>query len=273
MPNPGPVERGWDEAAAGYDAYFGPRFAPYLGAAVGALILHAAEQGLPEGALLVPCVGPGRELLPLAPAFSDRSIVGSDLSAQMVEMARARTRHLPNVVLERADATQLRAPAGGVAALVSVFGLQLLPEPVLALRGWLGLLNPGGVAVIVYWPRNSEPKGPFFSMRRLLREAGVPDGGWEDELVRQLPEQCSVRADVGLRFELSHDDAPSLWRALTELGPLRALANARGPELIATLGERFVREQQPGPLTHTPEARLLVIERGVTRAAPRAAGR
>jgi SAM-dependent methyltransferase len=255
------VERGWDEAASGYDAYFGPRFAPYLGAAVAALAVYAAEHGLPPGALLVPCVGPGRELASLARVFPERAIIGSDLSTQMVALASERARHLPKVTVERADALQLSAPTGGVAALFSVFGLQLLPEPVLALRSWLGLLNAGGVAVIVYWPRNSEQNGPFFNMRRLLREAGVGDGTWEDELVRDLPEQCFVRADVALQFELSYEDAPSLWRALTELGPLRALANARGPELILDLGDRFVREQQAGPLTHTPEARLLVIER------------
>jgi hypothetical protein len=31
------AELAWDEAARGYDDYFGPPFAPYLGAAVGAL--------------------------------------------------------------------------------------------------------------------------------------------------------------------------------------------------------------------------------------------
>ncbi|MEO8904272.1 MAG: hypothetical protein ABI488_18070 [Polyangiaceae bacterium] len=129
----GPVERGWDQTARGYDAYFGPRFAPYLGAALGALAAHSAQHGLPEGAVLAPCVGPGRELPPLA-------------------------------------------------------------------------------------------------------------------------------------RELEYADAPSLWQALTHLGPLRTLANARGPELIAALRAQFALELQdsPTPLTHTPEARLLLIERRAT---------
>ena len=258
----GPVERGWDEAARGYDAYFGPRFAPYLGAALGALTAHAAQRALPNGAVLVPCVGPGRELAPLASAFPERAIIGSDLSSEMVALAAERARFLPNVSVERADALQLSAPGAGVAALFSVFGLQLLPDPVLALRSWLSLLSPGGAAVIVYWPREAEPQGPFFSMRRLLREAGVQDGAWEEQLLRDLPAQgYAVRADVPLRFEISYDDARSLWQALTRLGPLCALATARGPELITTLGEQFALELQDRPLTHTPEARLLLIER------------
>ncbi len=263
-PEVGPVERGWDEAARGYDAYFGPRFAPYLGAAVGALLSHAAQRGLPSGAVLVPCVGPGRELAPLAHAFPERAIVASDLSSEMVALAAQRTQHLPNVSVQHADALSLLAPAAGAAALFSVFGLQLLPDPALALRSWLGLLSPGGLLVIVYWPRDAEPKGPFFSMRRLLREAGVLDGTWEEELLHGLPEAGgAVLADVPLSFEIAYEDAPSLWRALTELGPLRALANARGPALVNALGARFALELQhsPTPLTHTPEARLLLIER------------
>lgn len=263
----GPVERGWDQAARGYDAYFGPRFAPYLGAAVGALAAHAAQRGLPDGAVLVPCVGPGRELAPLARAFPERAIIASDLSGVMVSLAEARTRHLPNVSVERADALQLVPPRGGAAALFSVFGLQLLPDPVLALRSWLGLLTVGGVAAVVYWPRDAEPQGPFFSMRRVLREVGVLDGTWEEDLLRGLPETgATVLSDISLAFELEHADAPSLWQALTHLGPLRTLANARGPELVAALGAQFALELQDGPtpLTHTPEARLLLIERRAT---------
>ena len=148
-----------------------------------------------------------------------------------------------------------------MAALCSVFGLQLLPDPVLALHAWLGLLSPGGVAAIVYWPRNAEAKGPFFTMRRLLREAGVQDGTWEERLVLGLPEDCARLHEVPLKFEITYEDAPSMWRALTQLGPLCALANARGPQLIRALGAQFALDLPDQPLCHTPEARLLLIER------------
>src|SRR4051812_28025689 len=89
------VEQAWDEAALGYDGYFGPRFAPYLGAAVGALL--ARQNGLPNGPVLVPCVGPGRELPPLACAFAARAVRASDLSAGMVSHACQRAAAYPNV--------------------------------------------------------------------------------------------------------------------------------------------------------------------------------
>jgi trans-aconitate methyltransferase len=254
------VEQAWDEAARGYDAYFGPRFAPYLGAAVGALL--ARSPGLPRGSILVPCVGPGRELGPLARAFPDRQIVASDLSTEMVELARARNAGLSNLSVERADATALQAPSAGAAALLSVFGLQLLPQQPATLAAWVSLLGPGGLAVVVYWPRIAEQRGPFQIMHRLLRDVGLRDDAWESELVPSaLAVGAQVLLDVRVAFEMQHENAQSMWHALTQLGPLRGLALARGQALVDQLGAEFVAELAPGALTHTPEARLLVIER------------
>jgi SAM-dependent methyltransferase len=255
---PSRAELAWDEAARGYDEYFGPRFAPYLGAAVGALAARSSE--LPSGCIVVPCVGPGRELRPLARAFGERQIIASDLSGEMVSLARERNRDLPNVSVERADAMQLETQ--NVAAVLSVFGLQLLPDPVAALGSWLKLLNTGGIAAVVYWPRDAEPSGPFASMRRLLRSVGVLDGSWENELLpAALAAGTHLLADLPLVFEIQHEDSRTAWRALTHLGPLRGLAMARGQTLVDELGEQFVAELPPGPLSHTPEARLLLLAR------------
>lgn len=260
-PDPSSAERAWDEAALGYDAYFGPRFAPYLGAAVGALL--ARRQQLPNGAVLVPCVGPGRELCPLARAFGARRIAASDLSKEMVSRARQRAAPYPNVSVERADASALSAPEGGAAAVLSVFGLQVLPDPAKVLPSWLQLLEPGGLAVVAYWPRDTEASGPFHSMRRVLRRAGLEDGCWENQLVPSAVSAGGrLLADLVLCFEIAHDDARSLWQALTHLGPLRGLILARGAPLVARLGEEFVADLPQGPLSHAPAARLLIIERG-----------
>jgi trans-aconitate methyltransferase len=254
------VERAWDEAALGYDAYFGPRFAPYLGAAIGALLGRQGQ--LPSGSVLVPCVGPGRELPALALALAPRPILASDLSRAMVARARERAAAFANVSVVQADATALVAPAEGAAALLSAFGLQLLPEPASTLGGWVGLLAPGALAAILYWPRESEAAGPFHSMRALLRQAGLPDGDWEAHLATSaVAAGGRVLADTRLCFEMEHEDARSMWRALTHLGPLRALMSSRGEAFVAELGEQFAAEVPPGALRHTPAARLLLIER------------
>ncbi|HEY0467108.1 MAG TPA: methyltransferase domain-containing protein [Polyangiaceae bacterium] len=256
-----PIELAWDEAAQGYDAYFSPRFAPYLATALGALIGGARD--LPSsGCIVVPCAGPGRELGPLARAFPARRILASDLSGEMVKLARARNARFANVSVERDDATQLSKPESEVAAVFSVFGLQLLPKPADALALWLKLLQPKGLAAVVYWPRDTDEDGPFDTMHRLLAESMTIDGSWQTELEASArAASAHVREDVRIAFEIQHDSAHDLWQALTRLGPLRALAFARGQAFVDQLGTRFAAEFPAGPLRHTPEARLLLIER------------
>jgi hypothetical protein len=67
--------------------------------------------------------------------------------------------------------------------------------------------------------------------------------------------------DTRLCFEMEHEDAHGMWRALTHLGPLRALMLSRGEAFVAQLGEAFTAGLPEGVLRHTPAARLLVIER------------
>ena len=258
---PGPVELAWDDAARGYDAYFSPRFAPYLATALGTLIGRASD--LPsQGGIVVPCTGPGRELGSLARAFAERQIVASDLSGEMVKLARERNERFPNVSVERDDATQLRPPASPVAALFSVFGLQLLPNPADTLAAWLELLQPKGLASVVYWPEKTDGGGPFDTMHHLLAESSTVDRTWEAKLAAStLAASAHVREDVRIAFEIQHPDARTFWQALTQLGPLRGLALARGEAFVARLGTRFEAEFPPGPLIHSPEARLLLIER------------
>ncbi|MEI9954688.1 MAG: class I SAM-dependent methyltransferase [Pseudomonadota bacterium] len=255
------VELAWDEAARGYDAYFSPRFAPYLATALGTLIGRASDLPSP-GCILVPCAGPGRELGPLARVFAERQIVASDLSGEMVKLARERNTHFPNVSVERDDATQLRPPTSPVAALFSVFGLQLLPNPAATLASWLELLLPRGLATVVYWPRDTDDGGPFDTMHRLLSESSTVDRTWEEKLEASAhAASARIREDVRIAFEMQHDDARSFWQALTRLGPLRGLALARGEAFIARLGTRFEAELSAGRLSHTPEARLVLFER------------
>ena len=259
--DPNPIEIAWNEAARGYDAYFSPRFAPYLAAALGTLIGRASDLPSP-GSIVVPCAGPGRELGPLARAFPARQILASDWSGEMVKLARENNGRFANVSVERDDATQLRAPPVPVAGIYSAFGLQLLPSPAATLASWLRLLEPRGLAVIVYWPRDTDDGGPFDVMHRLLAESFPVDRSWQGELeATAQTASAHVREDVRIAFEMKHEDARSVWQALTRLGPLRALAQAKGQALVDQLGARFEAEFQPGPISHTPAARLLLIER------------
>src|SRR5262249_40968454 len=158
-----------------------------------------------------------------------------------------------NVSVERADAMTLNEPSGGAAAVLSIFGLQLLPDPAAALSAWVQLLEPGGSAVVAFWPQEAEERGPFQRMRASLRSGGIPNRDWKPKLVPSAESAGGrIIADLPLCFEIAHQSRESAWLALTQLGPLRALAQKRGAAYIATLGEEFVAGLPEGAITHTP---------------------
>ncbi len=217
---------------------------------------------MPDGPVLVPCCGTFPELDLLTERLPGREIIGIDLSAGMTALARRRAAGNPLVRVVEGDASTLDVAA---AAVVSVFGLQQLPEPDAALRSWAGALRPGGWLSVVYWPHSTEPGGPFTVLSDVLREH-VPAGdrSWEDRLLPALGDALLER-DEPLSFPMVHPDADTFFTAHTRSGPMRPLANARGEAFIAALREEFLRRAPAGEWRHRPLARHIVA-----RAADRA---
>lgn len=252
----------WDASAADYDDYFAPRLLPWSDAAIDALI--GCELPLPQGPVLVPCCGPGRELLRVADALPGRAVIGVDYSAEMVRIARARCGDREAISLVCADATTLSgAYRGRAAAVLSCFGLQLLPAPDLALAEWAATLAPGGLMSVIFWPAQSESEGPFALLRELLsEEVPPPDASWEGRLREALRGAgATVLRDERAETEMRHEDAAALWRELARSAVLRLLAGHRGEAFLAALGERFLHRLGPGPVRHYPAARLLLARR------------
>ncbi|WP_086820312.1 trans-aconitate 2-methyltransferase [Allokutzneria sp. NRRL B-24872] len=243
----------WDLAAAGYESYYVPRFAPWVDTAVRAVT--ATE--LPDGPVLVPCCGTFPELDALVKSFPDKEIVGIDLSEGMLRIARERASGQPRVRLVHGDASVLTEWAGRCAAVVSVFGLQQLPEPDVGLRSWASALRPGGRLSVVFWPGNIESEGPFALLSKVLR-ARVPAGdrSWEQRLTVD-----GVERDEFVAHAMSHPGAAEFFSAHTESGPMRALAEARGPEFVADLRAEFLSLAPSGEWHHRPRARLIVANR------------
>ena len=253
------VARGWDEAAEGYDAYFVPRFAPWVGAAVDAI----TDQVLPDGPILVPCCGTFPEVDLLIEHFPDRELVGIDLSAGMVRLARGRADGHQQVSVVQGDAATLDPQwSGRCGAVVSVFGLQQLPDPEQAVRSWLSVLRPGGRLSVVYWPAKTEDDGPFALMADVIR-ARVPsvDNPWEARLATAVVDAGGVVSrDEELSFPMTHADAATYFDSANRAGSLRALGIARGDEFMAELREEFVQRAPTGEWTHHPSARILVVQ-------------
>jgi SAM-dependent methyltransferase len=244
------VARGWDAAAEGYDAYYVPRFAPWVADAVGAV----TGVPLPDGPVLVPCCGTFPELPALAEHLPGREIVGIDLSSGMVGIARAAAAAHPGVTVLHGDAATLDARwTGACAAVVSVFGLQQLPDPAAALRSWAAALRPGGRLSVVFWPGHTEREGPFALVKELLGRTS--DRSWEDRLT--LP---GVERDEEVAHPISHPDAATCFDAHIRSGPLRPLADERGPGFVARLRAEFLRRAPAGEWVHRPVARHIVLD-------------
>jgi SAM-dependent methyltransferase len=245
----------WDEAADEYDRYFVPRFAPWTEVAVQGL-----RGQLPPGPILVPCCGPFPELPSLARNHPGRPLVGIDLSAGMLRAARERVAKVPSARTVEGDATRLRERwPGTAAAVVSVFGLQQLPDPAAALSDWVGTLRPRGRLSVMYWPDQVEASGPFALLERLVTEhrqpTAVPASSLSDTLTAA---GATIDADESPCFPVSHPDAAAFWNAMVTGGPLRALTTARGPQFTDDLRRTFLAQAPTGPWRHEPHARWLL---------------
>ncbi|MFD7160778.1 class I SAM-dependent methyltransferase [Kribbella sp. NPDC059898] len=260
----------WDQAAEGYEQYFVPRFAPWVRAAVDTI-----GSSLPDGPVLVPCCGTFPELDLLAPRFPGRKLVGIDLSAEMVRRARQRAASrapadggvggpagevVGEVEVVQADATRLD-PAWAAAAVVSVFGLQQLPDPAAGIRSWYDVLRPGGRLCVVYWPEVAEQSGPFALLDEIV---GRGDSAWEDALIPAL-DGAVIERDELVSYPMVHPDAAAYFDAANLHGPLRARALERGDAYIADLRARYLAAAPVGEWTHHPQARLIAVRKQQSR--------
>lgn len=256
----GALARGWDEAAEGYEAYYVPRFAPWVADAVAPVVAGV----LPDGPVLVPCCGTFPELDALAARLPGRDVAGIDLSAGMLRLARARAAACPGATVEQGDAATLdRRWTGRCAAVVSVFGLQQLPEPDAAIRSWAAALRPGGLLSVLFWPRHTEDDGPFARIGEVVR-GHVPagDASWQDRLVPALTAAGTVvERDERPSHPMSHPDAAAFFDAHTRAGPGRPLVTARGAAFADRLRAEFLRRSPTGEWRHRPRARHLVARR------------
>jgi ubiquinone/menaquinone biosynthesis C-methylase UbiE len=139
---------GWDRAATAYEQCWRDQLEPAHD-----LMLEMAAPQPGEQALDVAC-GTGLVSLRLAGAVGAAgSVVGTDISGQMVEAARriAAQRGLDNVRFERADAEALPFADASCHVAVCGLGLMYVPDPVKALGEMRRLLRPGGRAAAAVW--------------------------------------------------------------------------------------------------------------------------
>lgn len=99
----------------------------------------------------------------------------TDLHADMLRTAERRHQHRPNLIFEVQNALELKFPDRFFDRLISVYNLEHLPNPHLALKEWKRVVKKGGILSIaipteggLFWNT-----GRFFSTRRSFKKLGL----------------------------------------------------------------------------------------------------
>ena len=130
------TRRKWDRASRTYDLMNGPgaerRWAPY----------KRRLFSLMWGRVLFVAVGTGRDIACFPP---DREIVGIDISARMLDLARPRAAAYPGrLELRQADVHALADPPGSYDQVFTSCTFCSVPDPVAGLTALRRVLKPGG---------------------------------------------------------------------------------------------------------------------------------
>jgi len=139
---------GWDKAAGDYEAGWRAQLEPAQ-----SLMLETAALQPGERVLDVACGTGLVSFRILDTVGTSGSLVGTDISAGMVERARhlANRGGIRNASFERFDAEAMSLQGEPFDAAVCALGLMYFPDPVIALGEMLRLLEPGGRAAAAVW--------------------------------------------------------------------------------------------------------------------------
>lgn len=136
------TEPTYNTGAIGYDEFFGRVTRLYIPA-----VLQAAQ--LREGqSVLDVATGTGAAAeAALAIVGASGSVIGGDVSPNMLDVTRKRLANLP-VRLEQFDAHNLPFADGSFDGVICQLGLMFFDDPVRALWEFRRVLRPGGRAVV-----------------------------------------------------------------------------------------------------------------------------
>jgi ubiquinone/menaquinone biosynthesis C-methylase UbiE len=144
---------GWDKACEHYERYWEEQLLPAQDALLEMAALHPGEQVLD-----VAC-GTGLVTFRASDHVGESgSIVGTDISERMVELARtlATEKGLTNTSFDRMEAEALTVNDGTFDVVLCALGLMYVTDPVGSAKEMYRALKPGGRAVVAVWGQRSK---------------------------------------------------------------------------------------------------------------------
>jgi len=233
---------GWDLASSDYDCLWQEQLAP---ARNWMLELAALEPG--QHVLDLAC-GTGLATLAAGELVGPSgSVLGTDLSGQMVEVARQRAieQRASNVSFKRMDAETLKLPDATFDVVLCSLGLMYVPDAQQAIREWRRVLRPGGrVAVAVWGKRANCGWSPVFPIVEAEVESDVCPLFFslgEPDTLATLCRDAGFSAVRQRRIAtvLNYDDAESACDAAFVGGPVALAWSRFDEEVRAEARERY----------------------------------
>ena len=143
---------GWDKAAIYYESFWQNQLRPAQD-----LLLNMAQ--LKKGDRVLD-IASGTGLVSFRAAQQvghDGSVLGTDISEKMVEIANAiaKEKNMKGIEFRRMDGEELDLDDDHFDVAICALGLMYMPEPIKALKEMFRLLKPGGRAVAAVWGRRN----------------------------------------------------------------------------------------------------------------------
>jgi len=218
---------GWERHSAWFDAVMRPVTAWLCDAAglrPGMRVLDVACGAGQPGLTAIERVRPGG------------SVVGVDLSPQMLAVARRRAAGVPDVEFQHMPAERLELGEASVDAVICRYGLMLTADPIAAAREMRRVLRPGGRVALSVWAELH--KNPYFFVpnevlgRYFPMPAPDPDapGAFRLSAPGALARVLEAAGFTDLRIEelaltVDFPSRDDYWRIQSEMSP--TLTNAR----------------------------------------------
>jgi len=167
--------------------------------------------------------GTGDLTLGLAERYPDGDIVGVDMTAPMLDVARRRIPH-PHVQFVEADMCRLDMPDQSVDIVTGGYAIRNAPVLDDALAEIHRILRPGGIVAFLDFARPAQPLASAAQLALLkcwcglvsIAVHGRPEHAYVAESLRQFPDRLALR----LRFAdngLTHRHCESFLGGITEI--------------------------------------------------------